>query len=63
MPTEMFKHFFKSFCDSAKCNMNVKAEGQNEHHKIEAIFKAWSRAIKMAVRKTSSEIPSTKGVL
>ncbi len=64
MPTEMFMHFFKSFADNAKCNLNIKAEGENEHHKIEAIFKAFAKAIKIAVSKTgSNEIPSTKGVL
>lgn len=64
MPTEMFQHFFKSFCDNALCNLNIKAEGQNEHHKIESIFKAFAKAIKMAVAKNSSNsIPSTKGVL
>ncbi|MCB9185276.1 MAG: bifunctional histidinol-phosphatase/imidazoleglycerol-phosphate dehydratase HisB [Flavobacteriales bacterium] len=64
MPTEMFSHFFKSFSDKARCNLNIKAEGQNEHHKIEAIFKAWARAIRMAVSQTSDgSMPSTKGVL
>lgn len=65
MPTEMFLHFFKSFSDTAKCNLNIKAEGQNEHHKIEAIFKAFAKAIKMAVRKdvNSNQLPSTKGTL
>lgn len=64
MPTEMFMHFFKSFSDAAKCNLNVKAEGENEHHKIEAIFKAFAKAIKMAVAKTGDfSIPSTKGTL
>ncbi len=64
MPTEMFFHFFKSFSDAAKCNINIKADGSNEHHKIEAIFKSFARAIKMAVHKTGEEtIPSTKGVL
>jgi len=65
MPTEMFYHFFKSFTDTAKCNLNIKAEGQNEHHKIEAIFKGLAKAIKMAVKKDKSnaQIPSTKGVL
>lgn len=65
MPTEMFYHFFKSFADAAKCNLNIKAEGKNEHHKIEAIFKALARAIKMAVRRDvfNYELPSTKGVL
>lgn len=62
LPTEMFMHFFKSFSDSAKCNLNIKAEGSNEHHKIESIFKAFARAIKMAVKHDGSEsIPSTKG--
>ncbi|MEZ4936047.1 MAG: bifunctional histidinol-phosphatase/imidazoleglycerol-phosphate dehydratase HisB [Crocinitomicaceae bacterium] len=64
MPTEMFMHFFKSFSDASKCNLNIKAEGENEHHKIEAIFKGFAKAIKMAVRKTGeSGIPSTKGIL
>jgi imidazoleglycerol-phosphate dehydratase/histidinol-phosphatase len=65
MPTEMFFHFFKSFSDAAKCNLNIKAEGQNEHHKIEAIFKAFAKAIKMAVKRDpdNMSLPSTKGVL
>ncbi len=65
MPTEMFLHFFKSFSDGAQCNLNIQASGQNEHHKIEAIFKAWARAIKMALRldPLSQRLPSTKGVL
>jgi imidazoleglycerol-phosphate dehydratase / histidinol-phosphatase len=66
MPTEMFYHFFRSFSDAAKCNLNIKAEGDNEHHKIEAIFKAFAKSIKMAVRrdeKTANVLPSTKGVL
>ena len=64
VPTEMFFHFFKSFSDAAKCNLNIKAEGNNEHHKIEAIFKAFAKAIKMAVSKTNNfSIPSTKGSL
>jgi len=64
MPTEMFMHFFKSFSDTAKCNLNIKVEGENEHHKIESIFKAFAKAIKMAVAKTNSySVPSTKGVL
>jgi len=64
MPTEMFFHFFKSFSDNAKCNLNVKAEGNNEHHKIEAIFKAFAKAMRMAVSKTDNfSIPSTKGTL
>jgi imidazoleglycerol-phosphate dehydratase/histidinol-phosphatase len=65
MPTEMFFHFFKSFSDAAKCNLNIKAEGDNEHHKIEAIFKVFAKAIKMAVKRnpTNMQLPSTKGVL
>jgi imidazoleglycerol-phosphate dehydratase/histidinol-phosphatase len=65
MPTEMFFHFFKSFSDAAKCNLNIKAEGENEHHKIEAIFKAFAKAIKMAVKRDAEKmvLPSTKGVL
>lgn len=65
MPTEMFFHFFKSFSDKALCNLNVKAEGTNEHHKIESIFKAFARAIRMAVRRdaSSTALPSTKGTL
>jgi imidazoleglycerol-phosphate dehydratase/histidinol-phosphatase len=64
MPTEMFMHFFKSFSDAAKCNLNIKAAGENEHHKIEAIFKAFAKAIKMAVSKTGNySIPSTKGTI
>jgi imidazoleglycerol phosphate dehydratase HisB len=64
MPTEMFYHFFKSFSDTAKCNLNIKAEGQNEHHKIEAIFKAFAKAVRMAIAKTGDDsIPSTKGIL
>ncbi len=65
MPTEMFYHFFKSFTDGAKANLNIKAEGTNEHHKIEAIFKAFAKAIKMAVKRDADKmiLPSTKGVL
>lgn len=65
MPTEMFYHFFKSFTDGAKCNLNIKAEGTNEHHKIEAIFKAFAKAIKVAVKRDVEKmiLPSTKGVL
>jgi len=65
MPTEMFYHFFKSFSDAAKANLNIKAEGQNEHHKIEAIFKAFAKAIKMAVKRDVNKmvLPSTKGML
>ena len=65
MPTEMFFHFFKSFSDAAKCNLNIKAEGDNEHHKIESIFKAFAKAIKMAVKRdiNNNSIPTTKGLL
>jgi imidazoleglycerol-phosphate dehydratase/histidinol-phosphatase len=64
MPTEMFMHFFKSFSDHAKCNLNIQATGDNEHHKIESIFKAFAKAVKMAVGRTNyHSIPSTKGVL
>lgn len=65
MPTEMFFHFFKSFSDAAKCNLNIKAEGENEHHKIEAIFKVFAKAIKMAVKRDVNNmiLPSTKGLL
>lgn len=63
MPTEMFYHFFKSFSDTAKCNLNIKAEGTNEHHKIESIFKAFAKSVKMAVKKEGDQLPSTKGVL
>lgn len=63
MPTEMFFHFFKSFTDTSKSNLNIKAEGSNEHHKIEAIFKAFARSIRMAVKREGNALPSTKGVL
>lgn len=65
MPTEMFVHFFKSFSDGAKCNLNIKAEGNNEHHKIEAIFKAFAKSIKMAIKRDANKmiLPSTKGTL
>jgi imidazoleglycerol-phosphate dehydratase/histidinol-phosphatase len=65
MPTEMFYHFFKSFTDGAKANLNIKAEGTNEHHKIEAIFKAFAKAIKVAVKRDTEKmiLPSTKGML
>jgi imidazoleglycerol-phosphate dehydratase/histidinol-phosphatase len=65
MPTEMFFHFFKSFSDASKSNLNIKAEGENEHHKIEAIFKAFAKAIKMAIKRDAEKLvlPSTKGVL
>lgn len=65
MPTEMFFHFFKSFSDGARCNLNIECKGENEHHKIEAIFKAFAKAIRMAVKRDplSNYLPSTKGVL
>jgi imidazoleglycerol-phosphate dehydratase/histidinol-phosphatase len=65
MPTEMFFHFFKSFSDAARCNLNIKVEGDNEHHKIEATFKALAKAIKMAKRRDArdAQLPSTKGIL
>lgn len=65
MPTEMFFHFFKSFSDAARCNLNIECRGDNEHHKIEAIFKAFAKAIRMAVKRDpmSNHLPSTKGVL
>ena len=65
MPTEMFYHFFKSFSDAAKCNLNIKAEGENEHHKIESIFKAFAKTVTMAVKRDVDNmvLPSTKGVL
>jgi imidazoleglycerol-phosphate dehydratase/histidinol-phosphatase len=66
MPTEMFYHFFKSFSDAARCNLNIQVSGDNEHHKIEAIFKGLAKAIKMAIRKDLAnpfQLPSTKGVL
>lgn len=65
MPTEMFYHFFKSFSDASKSNLNIKAEGENEHHKIESIFKAFAKAIKMAIKRDAEKLvlPSTKGVL
>jgi imidazoleglycerol-phosphate dehydratase/histidinol-phosphatase len=65
MPTEMFMHFFKSFSDGAKANLNIQASGTNEHHKIEAIFKAFAKAIKMAIKRDPDNmiLPSTKGSL
>ena len=65
MPTEMFMHFFKSFCDGAKANLYIKAEGKNEHHKIEAIFKAFARTFKQAIKRDPEKmiLPSTKGNL
>jgi imidazoleglycerol-phosphate dehydratase/histidinol-phosphatase len=63
MPTELFFHFWKSFSDAAKCNLNIKAEGGNEHHKIEAIFKSVAKSIKMAIKVEGNELPTTKGML
>jgi imidazoleglycerol-phosphate dehydratase/histidinol-phosphatase len=65
MPTEMFFHFFKSFSDAAKCNLNIKVEGDNEHHKIESIFKAFAKCLKMAAKRdiNNNALPSTKGIL
>jgi imidazoleglycerol-phosphate dehydratase/histidinol-phosphatase len=63
MPTEMFHHFFKSFTDTSKSNINIKVEGVNEHHKIESIFKAFAKAIKMAVKKEGNQLPTTKGII
>lgn len=65
VPTEMFYHFFKSFSDAARCNLNIFCRGDNEHHKIESIFKAFAKAVKMAVKRdvSSNQLPSTKGVL
>jgi imidazoleglycerol-phosphate dehydratase / histidinol-phosphatase len=65
MPTEMFYHFFKSFSDAAKCNLHIDCTGENEHHKIEAVFKAFAKAIRMAVKRDpfSNYLPSTKGIL
>ncbi len=65
MPVEMFYHFFKSFSDAAKCNLNIKASGENEHHKIESIFKALAKAIKAAIKRDvdNQQLPSTKGIL
>jgi imidazoleglycerol-phosphate dehydratase/histidinol-phosphatase len=63
VPTELFRHFFKSFTDTARCNLHINAKGENEHHKIESVFKAWARAIKMAIKydPENLQIPSTKG--
>ena len=65
VPTEMFSHFFQSVCAGAKCNLHIWTEGENEHHKAEAIFKAFARALRMAVARTPFpyELPSSKGVL
>ncbi len=65
VPTELFFHFFKSFTDTARCNLNIKAEGSNEHHKIESIFKAFAKCLKMAIQRDnySTDLPSSKGIL
>ena len=65
MPTELFSHFFKSFSDAARCTLNIKVEGENEHHKIEAVFKAFAKAVQMAIRQDENDlaVPSTKGIL
>ncbi len=65
VPTEMFRHFFKSFADSARCNLHIEADGENEHHKIEGVFKAFARAVRMAVARNGFrfELPSSKGIL
>ena len=65
VPTEMFYHFFKSFSDAAKCNLNIKVEGENEHHKIESVFKAFAKSIKMAIKRDVENmfLPTTKGIL
>jgi imidazoleglycerol-phosphate dehydratase/histidinol-phosphatase len=64
VPSEMFFHFFKSFSDNSRCNLNIKAEGENEHHKIEAVFKAFAKAIRNAAKQTDNfNLPSTKGSL
>jgi len=63
MPTELVEHFFRSVCDAAALNLNLKVEGDNDHHKVEACFKAFARALRMAVRREGAELPSTKGVL
>lgn len=65
VPTEMFYHFFRSFSDAARCNLHIRVEGDNEHHKIESVFKAFARAIRSAIRRDAShmQLPSTKGIL
>ena len=65
VPTEMFRHFFKSLSDTAKCNIYIEAKGENEHHRIEGVFKAFARSLKMAVRRDpfNFSLPSTKGSL
>lgn len=63
LPTELVPHFFRSVCDAAALNLNLKVEGENDHHKVEALFKAFARALRMAVRREGADLPSTKGVL
>ena len=63
MPTELVEHFFRSVCDAAALNLNLRVEGENDHHKVEALFKAFARALRMAVRREGADLPSTKGVL
>ena len=65
VPTEMFRHFFQSVCNGAKCNLHIKATGENNHHKAEAVFKAFARALRMAVSRSRFpyELPSSKGLL
>ncbi len=63
MPTELVEHFFRSVCDAGALNLNLRVEGDNDHHKVEALFKAFARALRMAVRREGGELPSTKGVL
>ena len=63
MPTELVEHFFRSVCDAAALNLNLKVEGENDHHKVEACFKALARTLRQAIRKEGTELPSTKGAL
>ena len=63
MPTELVEHFFRSVCDAAALNLNLKVEGENDHHKVEACFKVFARALGQAVRRSGDALPSTKGVL
>ncbi|MEG2759622.1 MAG: bifunctional histidinol-phosphatase/imidazoleglycerol-phosphate dehydratase, partial [Rikenellaceae bacterium] len=65
VPTEMFEHFFKSLCHASRCNLHISASGDNEHHKIEGVFKAYARALKMAIRRNVCQmsLPSSKGML
>jgi imidazoleglycerol-phosphate dehydratase/histidinol-phosphatase len=63
LPTELVPHFFRSLCDASGLNLNLKVEGENDHHQIEACFKALARALRQAIRREGAELPSTKGVL